>query len=236
MVLIAWVVITVAVAVAGPFGTFTQLELETRLLYWSVVVGISILVGRIVRVTVEKAMANHPIWLLESVSLATIVPVLTVIIWLISPGLVGLPIGAVPSVGVMALFVFIVAAPVAVLRRWWIGAPVDTTATDETGHPRLLLRFPEHARSEVIRLAGQGHRVKVVTSTGVGTVRIRFADAIAEMEPVLGYCAHRSHWVAHTAIKGVDQKSGRIHLVLVNGDRVPVSRKYRPGLEEAGIL
>ncbi|MEZ5714276.1 MAG: LytTR family DNA-binding domain-containing protein [Paracoccaceae bacterium] len=68
------------------------------------------------------------------------------------------------------------------------------------------------------------------------TIRLRFSDAIAEMEPMQGYCTHRSHWVSHAAISGVEREPGKLFLRLVNGDRVPVSRKYRPELEKARIV
>jgi DNA-binding LytR/AlgR family response regulator len=61
-------------------------------------------------------------------------------------------------------------------------------------------------------------------------------DAIDEMEPVKGICTHRSHWVALGAIKRVEREGARLFVVLRNGDRVPVSRKYRPRLEQAGLI
>jgi hypothetical protein len=232
---IAWVTASVAAAIAGPFGTYSQFGIESRLFYWVVIVGVSIFVGRAVRIAVEDALKNRSIWLVETVSLATMVPILAAIIWSISPKLVGLPHDTIPSAGRLLLYVFVIAAPVALLRRWWITS-LAQPAPKVLESPRLLQRLPESVQGEVIRLTGQGHYVEVVTSCGVNTIRMRFADAIAEMEPVLGYCAHRSHWVTHAAISEVEREPGRIFLRLVNGDRIPVSRKYRADLEAAGIV
>ncbi|MES0825971.1 LytTR family DNA-binding domain-containing protein [Ruegeria sp. SCP11] len=80
------------------------------------------------------------------------------------------------------------------------------------------------------------HSVEVVTSEGTITIRSRFTDAIAEMELVSGHCAHRSHWVADDAIVGVERKGGMTFLRLRNNDLVPVSRKYKPMLEQDGIV
>ncbi|GGH31975.1 transcriptional regulator, LytTR family [Cribrihabitans marinus] len=102
--------------------------------------------------------------------------------------------------------------------------------------PRLHRRLPDDFTGRVLRLTVRDHFVDVVTTDGTFTVRSRFADAIDEMEPVVGHCTHRSHWVARDAIESVERAGGKIHLRLVNGDRVPVSRKYRPGLEKAGLV
>lgn len=102
--------------------------------------------------------------------------------------------------------------------------------------PRLLDRVPDDLRGQVLRLSARDHLVEVSTCQGVVEIRLRLADAIREMEPVEGFLIHRSHWVMRDAIDRVERTSGKVFLVLVNGDRVPVSRTYRAGLEAAGIL
>jgi DNA-binding LytR/AlgR family response regulator len=42
--------------------------------------------------------------------------------------------------------------------------------------------------------------------------------------------------VARAAIIGHVAEGGKLHVTLVNGDRVPVSRKYRPELEALGLV
>ena len=235
MALIVWIVASVAVAIAGPFGTFDQFSLGTRLLYWFVVVAVSVVLGRAVRLTIENLFAQYPSWLMEMASLTVMVPLLSIIIWLISHGLPRDMQTDVPSIWRMAMFVFFVAAPVAVFRRLWGRAKADSLS-DSGEQPRLLDRLPEDLRGELLRLTGKGHLVEVVTRAGAGTVRIRLADAVAEIEPIPGYYVHRSHWVSRAAIADVEREQGRVYLKLLNGDRIPVSRKYRPDLEAAGIV
>ncbi len=112
---------------------------------------------------------------------------------------------------------------------------------DPKGQPvrqpaRLCRRLPQEFDGQIYRLTSRDHLVDVVTSEGVFTIRSRFTDAIAEMEPEPGFCAHRSHWVATGAIAGVEKQGSKTHLRLHNGDLVPVSRKYAPELEAAGLL
>lgn len=101
---------------------------------------------------------------------------------------------------------------------------------------RLCRRLPHGFEGQIYRLTSRDHLVDVVTSEGVFTIRSRFGDAIAEMEPEAGHCSHRSHWVTTAAIVGVEKQGKKAHLRLRNGDLVPVSRKYAPGLEAAGLL
>ncbi len=102
--------------------------------------------------------------------------------------------------------------------------------------PRLLNRLPDSFDGQIVRLSVRDHNVDVITTTGTFTIRSRFTDAIAEMEPMDGCCTHRSHWVVRSAIVGPERGGGKNWLRLSNGDRVPVSRKYKPMLEDEGIL
>ena len=61
-------------------------------------------------------------------------------------------------------------------------------------------------------------------------------DAVNEMEPVEGFCTHRSHWVTRAAVKRVERQGNRLYAALINGEMIPVSRKYRENLENAGLI
>ncbi|WP_425045916.1 LytTR family DNA-binding domain-containing protein [Primorskyibacter sp. S87] len=102
--------------------------------------------------------------------------------------------------------------------------------------PRLLRRLPADFVGPVLRLTVRDHMVEVFGPEHASEIRLKFTDAIAEMEPVEGYCTHRSHWVTREAIAGIERSGSKIHILLSNGDRIPVSRTYKPGLEQAGIL
>ncbi|WP_170561036.1 LytTR family DNA-binding domain-containing protein [Ruegeria atlantica] len=102
--------------------------------------------------------------------------------------------------------------------------------------PRLVRRLPASFQGQIYRLTSRNHYVDVVTSEGTFTIRLRLSDAVAEMEPSRGHCAHRSHWVTDDAIMGAEKVADRTYLKLVNGDLIPVSRKYRPMLEDDGLI
>lgn len=114
--------------------------------------------------------------------------------------------------------------------------PAPAPDPEAKPEPRLMRRLPPEATGPVLRLTSEDHFVDVVTPDGAHRLRMRLADAIDEMEPVEGISTHRSHWVARAAIDGVERDGSRVLLRLSNGDLVPVSRTYRPRLEEAGLL
>ena len=145
----------------------------------------------------------------------------------------------------MFFYVFVITAAAVVVQRLLTKAEARpsraTQAPDDAIalviQPRLMGRLPQAARHRILRLSGRDHQVEVTTQAGVTSLRLRLRDAIAEMEPVEGYSTHRSHWVAKDAVTGVAREgSQKLYLVLCNGDRVPVSRTYRPALEQAGLI
>ncbi len=111
--------------------------------------------------------------------------------------------------------------------------PADS---EEEQRPRIHNRLPATFQGTIYRLAVRDHSVDVVTSEGTFTIRSRFTDAIDEMEPVPGHCTHRSHWVVDSAIVGADKEGGKSFLNLKNGDRIPVSRKYKQQLVDDGLF
>jgi DNA-binding LytR/AlgR family response regulator len=98
------------------------------------------------------------------------------------------------------------------------------------GQARIVKRLPEDFEGKIVRLSVDGHIVRVVTDAGIFDLRMRFTDAIEEVLELDGVCTHRSHWVVLTEIANVGTVNGRSCLLLSNGDEVPVSRKYQPGL------
>jgi LytTr DNA-binding domain len=123
-----------------------------------------------------------------------------------------------------------------VLRRVFPAEKEAPPAKKFQERPRLVRRLPQDMDAQILRLTVRDHCVDVVTSAGTHTIRSRFVDAIQEMEPIAGHCTHRSHWVTQAAIESIERHAGKVQIRLINGDLVPVSRKYKPDLEKAGVL
>ncbi|MEM6727570.1 MAG: LytTR family DNA-binding domain-containing protein, partial [Pseudomonadota bacterium] len=85
------------------------------------------------------------------------------------------------------------------------------------------------------RIAARDHFVEVVTEQGSHRIRMRMADAVAEMEGADGMLVHRSHWVARCAIEGVKRAGAKHYVISADAELIPVSKSNLPKLEEAGL-
>lgn len=146
--------------------------------------------------------------------------------------------GVNPGFWTMLFYAALICTTVAVLRLFLqeVLGRRDVPEQPVLMEAVLLKRLPAEARSRILRLSAADHVVRVVTDKGETELRMRFSDAVNEMDGVEGYCTHRSHWVAVEAISGTRREAGRWVVELCNGDEVPVSRKYQPDLEAAGLL
>ncbi|WP_176214288.1 LytTR family DNA-binding domain-containing protein [Roseovarius sp. A-2] len=226
--------------VAGPFGTYDTMMWPTRLAYWGLVASIGILIGSVARAIKKTVCVRpHPAVFDAVVSLLTSL-FLAPAIWLLR-GTLDPQISRVDlSLFSISLNTVIVVGSVFVLRRLFgLEQPASYAVSARVSKvplTRLHRRLSDWPDAEIMRLSANDHFVEVATSHGTETVRLRLGDAIDEMEPVKGFCTHRSHWVALCAIERVERDGARLFVSLRNGDRVPVSRKYRPRLEQAGLI
>lgn len=92
--------------------------------------------------------------------------------------------------------------------------------------PAFLERLGRDGDRDILVLQAQDHYLRVTTATGSALVLYRFSDAVREMDSHGGIRAHRSYWVARSAVKRLIARGGRHFLLLTNGERVPVSRTY----------
>lgn len=249
LTLFIWATAILGGTIAGPFGTFDSLAWPGRTVFWAIVVSVAVVVGYALRaVSLALIGARRPV-LLDITMVALMTMVLAPLVWFITSIFSAFTPITLEPVWVDAGYVMVCTGIVIVGRRLLPG--FETTGYDRrveaerepaapepvVSEPRLLRRLEPEVRGEVLRLSANDHVVDVVTALGQVTLRMRFLDAIAEMEPVHGYCVHRSHWVAHGAIEHVVREhSYKLFVVLGNGDRIPVSRKYRRNLEEAGLF
>jgi hypothetical protein len=96
-----------------------------------------------------------------------------------------------------------------------------------TGPQLVLPMLDPPLNGTVIRLEAQEHYVIVVATGEQRMVLGRFSDFVATLPSSEGQMVHRSHWVAYNAASEVFQENRNMKLRLINGDVVPVSRRYR---------
>ncbi|WP_170553795.1 LytTR family DNA-binding domain-containing protein [Ruegeria atlantica] len=222
---------------ASAFQPFPAIYLTypQRLVFWIGVLGLALCVTWIVRRVSRKFFAEaHFSW--RDIALVFFILVLFVpSMWLMSYLLFSAGGQQAPDVLAVAPYGALFATGLVLVRGY---SHADEPVQDQIAppSPRLTKRLPESFSGQIYRLTVRDHAVDVVTSAGTFTIRSRLTDAIAEMEPVPGHCTHRSHWVADDAIVGVEKLDGKSFLRLKNTDLVPISRKYKPGLELDGLI
>ncbi len=214
----------------APFRDMT-LSFSQRMVFWSGVLVLALAATWMARKLVREKLLHSGLLLRDFAFALLILLLFAPSLWLLSWVVFTLNGQMAPGLLMVAPYGVLIATGFLLIRQ-----REDTNPQDATVRPRLYNRLPAAFQGEIYRLTVRDHSVDVVTSEGTFTIRSRLTDAIADMEPVPGHCTHRSHWVVDAAIAGVEKQGGKICLRLRNDDLVPVSRKYKPLLEEDGLL
>lgn len=232
--LVIWLVVTLAIAVTGPFGSYGQMSLLARLAFWAPVIAVGIAVASVIRVFVAGPLglgATLTGSLLAAFLICAVVcpPLFVLVRLFFEPAQAG-----IPGFGELVLLVGSVSLGVCAVRHSVDGEETAPPAQEPVAEPamsRLMRRLDPELRGELWSLSVRDHYVEVATSAGSASLLMRLSDAIHEAEPVLGEQVHRSHWVAWEAIAGVERDEGKMQLILRNGQKIPVSRANRPKVD-----
>ncbi len=231
-------ILMIVAAFSGPFGTYVQGPFPTRLVYWIISIGCGIAVARSVRRICAHWLGHVPFAVREPLVLIAVTAIYTPFLryWTVFL-FEGRAFDTVPF-WPLAAKILAICVMVSTLR-FFVSKLVKRAVAVQEPHGdkvRLLRRLPDDADQTVLRLSAEGHIVHVVMAQARYTLRMRFSDAVDEMDAADGFCTHRSHWVARGAVAAKKTCNGRPVLILTNGDEVPVSRKYQRDLEVAGVL
>jgi len=247
---------TILLTLIGPFGTFTDLTLPWRGLYWAVAMlcGFTILEPTIYRV-LHRAFRRNWHWpsALTISILVAAVP-LTAAIMLLETGMRQSPGWGFVTVATYYFYVLTITILVGGIPTLWElyrhglltpfppqstfpAAPAERTPSNsEPAGNRLLSRLALERRGEILALSMEDHYVRVFTDAGESLILLRLSDAMAEVQDVPGLQIHRSHWVATRAVNRTERLTdGRIRLHLINGLTLPVSRTFARAVREAGL-
>ncbi len=230
---VAGLVFLPMLAYAFPPFLMADLPFVLSFVFWVGVIGIALSATWLARRLIHdsKAIANLPI---RDLMYAVFVLLLFIpSLWVLAHVLFSIGGQSGPDVARIVGYSTLFTAGLVLTCRV---EPRSKPAPIQPPAPRLVRRLPDSFQGQIYRLTSRNHYVDVVTSEGTFTIRSRLTDAVAEMEPMLGHCAHRSHWVVKDAVAGTEKVADRSYLKLVNGDLVPISRKYKPQLEEDGVI
>lgn len=145
--------------------------------------------------------------------------------------------------GNTAVIAVAMAVLVALLRQTWEAHAWEAHAKRPTpaipappAPSRFFQRIPPNLGRNLLALETEDHYLRIHTDKGSALILLRLKDALEELQAADGRQVHRSWWVARQAILGRARDGERVRLTLSNGLIVPVSRRFRPGLREAGWL
>lgn len=248
---VIWIILTIIIGFAGPFGTYDSGSLPKRLLLWSLLISVAILIGVSNRAFVFGALNLRGFWdgtmLVAGLNAISLPPVIAVIMTSVDAGM------HLPKYDELAIFAFLVTLGVGAYRRTVLTWPLavndqpadrqepaashtpDVALTAPAKSARIQMRLPELLRGDLIAISVRDHYVDVFTTKGSMGLLMRLSDAVEETAPIDGARVHRSHWVAWDAVEGVEKNGERLQLRMCNGALVPVSKTYRALVEERGI-
>ncbi len=220
----------------GPYGTFYEMALPLRLLYWLIVVALSwvqwlLLEGLISRWT------GWPLQAVGSVTAFLLAALLVGELMLLRP-LLGL--GGPRDLAELYLWI----AGTALVIFWlnygaiyWAVEVYGRGERDSDAAPSAFLaRIPAKIAGELLCVKTEDHYLRIYTTAGDDLILMRLRDALNELEPDDGLQVHRSYWVARRAVTGFKREGRRVLLTLSNGLEVPVSERHLPAVRRAGWL
>ncbi|MDA9207474.1 LytTR family transcriptional regulator [Octadecabacter sp.] len=237
-VVVAWAVIAVVTAIAGPFGTFDSQPFVWRLGYWSSVIAVSLPIAISIRVFWHEIINANPIWLEDQFVVLTMAIVF-------GPLLVSFNNWMVNHVEHPALdwrltvastyLISLAAVSLGNIFRGSVSSEKEVAVLQR--RDRLMERIDVAEGARLAKVSSDNHHVRIVTDDGVEhRVLMRLRDAVAEIDVEDGICVHRSHWIALHHIDRMDIVDNKEVVRMLCGQIVPVGPKYRSQLVQVGVI
>ncbi len=240
------VVIAVALAGLGPFGSFAMGSFADRLAYWlpTSLFGyalfrpvLAVARGQAARLDLPDSGA-----LLAGVLVAA-APLTLVVLWWNGSGF-GMRPGfgdwfqlylQVALIGGLVTLTFLSLEgrnqpAAASLKK--SSPTVSSLAADVT--PPFMVRLPTTWAGELIALEMEDHYVRAHSTDASTLILMRLRDAEAELDGVEGLRVHRSWWVSRAAVEQVVRDGRNLRLRLKGGLEAPVARDRVQALRLAG--
>ncbi len=228
-----WVTISLAVAIAGPFGSYSAMTANMRVLFWTPVIAVALIAGAVVRAFIYGNLgwggSMKGSLAATALNCTVICPPLYLLLNVVFPQL----FSVTTHFGEVFLLVASISLGICALRntaeneaqvaRVSQGDPVSIMPR----LPRLMRRIDPDLQGEIWAITVRDHYVDVQTSVGKSSLLMRFSDAIDEVDCQPGSQVHRSHWVAWSGVGSVCREGGKMILHLKNGHQIPVSRNHR---------
>lgn len=229
---IIWLTTSLAVAISGPFGSYSNQTFVERLLYWPPLIALVVVVSTVIRhlvslvIVPEHRLARGLVTALLIASTLCL-PLFYVVHLVFDPVFEGMA-------GVLDIFLVMLCIALGVCALRMALDPevpalqaIEAPAEKASAPPRLMRRIEAGQQGQIWAMTVRDHYVDVQTDRGKVSLLMRFSDAMDEVYPLQGAQVHRSHWVAWEGVGSVCRDGGKMFLHLKNGSQIPVSRNHR---------
>ena len=222
---------------AGPFGTFTEMRLSERALYFALAIGAGAALYGLALWAMAASTRLSDLPPLARVPLAALAIALPagLAVALVDQAIRGGPLDLAWHIAVTCTVATILGG-VEHAVSLGLSTMAEEIARSRPAPPAgegapppgdaFLRRLPPGIGRDLVSLTMQDHYVRATTRVGSAMILMRFADALDELRGYPGLRVHRSHWVARRAVTGLDREGRRPLLVLVDERRLPVSRTH----------
>ena len=112
--------------------------------------------------------------------------------------------------------------------------PADVDRSNGTSPQVPFLELlPDTVGRDLIYIKSEDHYIDAFTVVGSSLIKMRFADAVAELGDELGTQVHRCYWVTYRHMKELVKRDRKFVLLLTGNYEVPVSSTYRASVRMA---
>ncbi len=207
----------------GPFGTFKDLDIPNRLLYWTIVnAGVAIfasLAEDSLFAPGQASSLSRPVKAGLSAAVGAVGGAVVVsIVELNLRQNIPDPLLVWFSVAVVCMLI------ISLRRQVWLPEPKS--------YAPFFKRLPANLGVDLVSLSMSDHYLAVRTVEGSTMVHMRFADALDELEDFPGVQTHRSHWAATNHAEDLERDGARHALRLSDGTLLPVSKANLEAVRE----
>lgn len=240
VILSAWAFATLVLAIAGPFGNYSVMSFPERLVFWALLTTLGTLAGVAIALFLERRLGTQPYWPVSILSSLTLTVLMAPLLRWFSANFTRVTGEEAPGFGEVEALVFFLALGICSIQQ--IVAEMATRLPKQAmsefapseAKPysaRLFKRIEPELHAPILWVSVRDHYVDIRTEAGQTSVLMRFADAIDELDGLVGLRVHRSHWVADAAVARVERDGAKLFLHTHDGQRFPVSKTYRDSVE-----
>ena len=246
LTLVIWFGCSLLATYSGPFGTYGDPSVLHSLLIWMVLIGSSIVTVYVLNALNELFLAKLSSFIrivvfigVSAIATGSLVHFLLIYVFAHTSD----PILSRSELSSYSLAVISFIHIVRLILPFSVTDQISNKGASEgelssaslPPHSRLAKRLDIPAGVRISQITANGHFVSVETSEDVYRTRMRFSDAVAELDGIYGLTVHRSHWVHRNSIVGWVPRAKKPYVLLNNDRSVPISKTYLANVKNAGL-